>query len=156
MYKRQDLLRDKPRVRRDIKQQFQAILVDEFQDSDPAQYELILYIAENLNREARAWPQIQLEPGKLFIVGDPKQSIYAFRRADIEAYDFVIHDLVLKQSAQKEPLSLRSNFRSHAGVLGPVNILCEQWFPHKAIKGVQPRYEKLVPCLLYTSPSPRD
>ena len=143
--KARDLLRDTPRVRCDIKQQFQAILVDEFQDTDPVQYELILYVAEKSNHEARAWPQIQLEPGKLFIVGDPKQSIYAFRRADIEAYDFVIHDLVLKQSVQKEPLSLRSNFRSHAGVLGPVNALCQQWFPHEAIKGVQPQYETLVP-----------
>ena len=57
----------------------------------------------------------------------------------------MIHDLVLKQSVQKEPLSLRSNFRSHAGVLGPVNALCQQWFPHEAIKGVQPQYETLVP-----------
>ena len=143
--KARDLLRDKPRVRREIKQQFQAILVDEFQDSDPVQYELILYVAEKANREARVWSQIQLEPGKLFSVGDPKQSIYAFRRADIEAYDFVVHDLVLDQSAQKEPLSLCSNFRSHAGVLGPVNALCQQWFPDEAIKGVQPRYETLVP-----------
>ncbi len=143
--KARDLLRDKPRVRREIKQQFQAILVDEFQDSDPVQYELILYVAEKANREARAWSQIQLEPGKLFIVGDPKQSIYAFRRADIEAYDFVVHDLVLDQSAQKEPLNLCSNFRSHAGVLDPVNALCRRWFPDEAIKGVQPRYETLVP-----------
>ena len=72
-------------------------LVDEFQDTDPLEYELILYVAEKSNREARVWSEIQLEPGKLFIVGDPKQSIYAFRRADIEAYDSVIHDLVLGQ-----------------------------------------------------------
>ena len=140
-----DLLRDSPRARREIKQQFQAILVDEFQDTDPVQYELILYLAEERTREAPTWSQVCLEPGKLFIVGDPKQSIYAFRRADIEAYDSVIQDLVLGQASGGEQLTLRSNFRSHAGVLQPVNACCREWFPTEAIKGVQPRYEDLLP-----------
>ena len=143
--KARDLLRDSPRVRREIKHQFHAILVDEFQDTDPVQYELILYLAEDSKREARTWSQVQLEPGKLFIVGDPKQSIYAFRRADIEAYDSVIHDLVLGRASAGEHLTLRSNFRSHAGVLEPVNAWCRQWFPNEAVKGVQPRYDDLVP-----------
>ncbi|MDA0739558.1 MAG: UvrD-helicase domain-containing protein [Nitrospirae bacterium] len=142
--KARDLLRDSPRARREIKQQFHAILVDEFQDTDPVQYELILYLAEELIREAPTWSQVLLEPGKLFIVGDPKQSIYAFRRADIEAYDSVIHDLVLGQATGGEQLTMRSNFRSHAGVLNPVNACCREWFPAEAIKGVQPRYEDLL------------
>ena len=144
--KARDLLRDSPRVRQAIKQQFQAILVDEFQDTDPIQYELILYVAEDVRHEAHAWSQIRLEPGQLFIVGDPKQSIYAFRRADIEAYDSVIHDCVLAQATSQEPLTLRSNFRSHAGILGPVNVCCQQWFPADAIKGVQPGYDHLLPA----------
>jgi ATP-dependent helicase/nuclease subunit A len=151
--KARDLLRDSPRVRREIKQQFHAILVDEFQDTDPVQYELILYLAEDSAHEARVWSQVQLAPGKLFIVGDPKQSIYAFRRADIEAYDSVIHDLVLGQATRGEQLTLRSNFRSHAGVLGPVNACCREWFPHEAVKGVQPRYEDLLPVESESVPS---
>jgi len=143
--KTRDLLRDSPRVRRHLKQQFAAVLVDEFQDTDPVQYELIVYLAEGVTQEAPLWSQVQLEPGKLFIVGDPKQSIYAFRRADIEAYDSVVQDLVLGQVPRGEALSLRSNFRSHAGVLDPVNACCRQWFPLQTVKGVQPRYEDLMP-----------
>ncbi|MFB3070886.1 MAG: UvrD-helicase domain-containing protein [Nitrospirales bacterium] len=151
--KARDLLRDSPRVRREIKQQFHAILVDEFQDTDPVQYELILYLAEDSKYDARAWSQVRLAPGKLFIVGDPKQSIYAFRRADIEAYDSVIHDLVLGQATSGEQLTLRSNFRSHAGVLEPVNACCRKWFPHEAVKGVQPRHEDLLPVESESVPS---
>ncbi len=152
--KARDLLRDSPRARREIKQQFHAILVDEFQDTDPVQYELILYLAEERMQEAHSWSQVRLEPGKLFIVGDPKQSIYAFRRADIEAYDSVIHDLVLGQTTGGELLTLRSNFRSHAGVLRPVNACCREWFPQEAIKGVQPCYEDLLPVESEFVPSP--
>jgi len=154
--KARDLLRDSPRARREIKQQFQAILVDEFQDTDPVQYELILYLAEDSTRDARTWSQVQLEPGKLFIVGDPKQSIYAFRRADIEAYDSVIHDLVLGQATSGEQLTLRSNFRSHAGVLDPVNACCREWFPHDAVMGVQPRYEDLLAVETESIASPEE
>ena len=143
--KARNLLRDSPRARREIKSQFHAILVDEFQDTDPVQYELILYLAEEAHREARVWSRVRLEPGKLFIVGDPKQSIYAFRRADIEAYDSVIQDFVLGSASGGEQLTLRSNFRSHSNVLTPVNACCRQWFPHEAVKGVQPRYEDLLP-----------
>ena len=154
--KARDLLRDSPRARREIKHQFQAILVDEFQDTDPVQYELILYLAEEKTQEAAIWSQVRLEPGKLFIVGDPKQSIYAFRRADIEAYDSVIQDLVLGQSPGGEQLTLRSNFRSHAGVLNPVNACCRDWFPIEAIKGVQPQYEDLLPVEVESILSPEE
>ncbi|MDT7042086.1 UvrD-helicase domain-containing protein [Candidatus Nitronereus thalassa] len=140
-----NLLRDSPKVRREIKSQFHAILVDEFQDTDPVQYELILYLAEEIHREVREWSHVRLEPGKLFIVGDPKQSIYAFRRADIEAYDSVIQDFVLGSGSGGEQLTLRSNFRSHSNVLVPVNACCREWFPHVAVKGVQPQYEDLLP-----------
>ncbi|MEE9549347.1 MAG: UvrD-helicase domain-containing protein, partial [Candidatus Binatia bacterium] len=81
-----DLVRDHWPVREELKQQFKAILVDEFQDTDPIQYEILLYLAEQVGGRARHWRKVRLTPGKIFVVGDPKQSIYAFRRADIEAY----------------------------------------------------------------------
>ncbi|MGH7147156.1 MAG: UvrD-helicase domain-containing protein, partial [Nitrospiraceae bacterium] len=84
------LLRDHPAVRARIKQTYRAILVDEFQDTDPVQYEIILYLGERAGSYQTAWHDVDLEPGKLFIVGDPKQSIYAFRRADIEAFERVV------------------------------------------------------------------
>src|SRR6185436_496868 len=109
-----DLLRDHPLIRRALKAQFRALLVDEFQDTDPVQYELILYLAEADGKEARRWQDLRLMPGKLFVVGDPKQSIYAFRRADMEAYDAVVEDLIL---AQGDRQTLQTNFRSHAALL---------------------------------------
>ena len=141
-----DLLRDHPPVRAEVKDQYRAILVDEFQDTDPVQYELILFLAEAVGTEAKKWRDVQLEPGKLFIVGDPKQSIYAFRRADIAAYDTVVQDHLLSPAARGEHHALHGNFRAHAQVLEPVNGCCAKLFPGTPIKGVQPRYEPLIPA----------
>ncbi|HXV78755.1 MAG TPA: UvrD-helicase domain-containing protein, partial [Candidatus Binatia bacterium] len=69
-----NLLRDCPAVREELKRQFRAILIDEFQDTDPIQYEILLYLAEKANHCAKEWRAIRLSPGKIFVVGDPKQS----------------------------------------------------------------------------------
>ena len=148
-----DLLRYHPHVRAEVKGQYQAILVDEFQDTDPVQYELILFLAEAAEQEAQEWRDVQPEPGKLFIVGDPKQSIYAFRRADIAAYDEV-RDRLLKLEPRREPFVLRSNFRAHAQVLEPVNGCCAKLF--LPIKGVQPPYEPLNPASEEPDPFPHE
>jgi ATP-dependent helicase/nuclease subunit A len=100
-------------------------LVDEFQDTDPVQYELVLYLTERLGQQGRSWQDIELEPGKLFIVGDPKQSIYAFRRADIEAFDRVVDKL---RNGGGEVHNLTTNFRSHGSVLSVVNELFARAF----------------------------
>ena len=62
--------------------------MDEFQDTDPLQAEIVFYLCER-EPVASDWRDAVLEPGKLFVVGDPKQSIYRFRRADIAIYDEV-------------------------------------------------------------------
>jgi ATP-dependent helicase/nuclease subunit A len=139
-----DLLRDHPVIRRELKKQFKAILVDEFQDTDPVQYELILYLAEAAGWEEREWRRVRLEPGKLFIVGDPKQSIYAFRRADMEAYDAVVEDYVLAQAPRGERHTLHSNFRSHSALLAPINEVFARVFPSAPIKGLQPKNDPLL------------
>lgn len=133
------LLRDHPKVRELIKEDYRAILVDEFQDTDPVQYEIILTIAERLGRQGFDWKELALEPGKLFIVGDPKQSIYAFRRADIEAFDRVVQKIETDQGTVH---TLTTNFRSDAAVLQPVNDLFDRIFerrPH-----VQPENVRLA------------
>ncbi len=139
------LLRDHPHVRAELKEQYQAIIVDEFQDTDPVQYEIILFLAETAGSEAREWHRVQPAPGKLFIVGDPKQSIYAFRRADIEAYDTVVRDHVLAPAAKGERYALQGNFRTHAQLLDPVNRCCANVFPSTSVEGLQPLYEPLLP-----------
>jgi len=135
-----DLLRDHPSIRQRLARHFKAILVDEFQDTDPVQYELILLLCERAGRPAETWQDVQLEPGKLFIVGDPKQSIFAFRRADIEAFQDVT-GRVLAQGGL--PLTLTTNFRSHATILSTVNGLFGPLLA--AGRGPQPPYHALDP-----------
>lgn len=67
---------------------FKRIFVDEFQDTDPVQAEVLLLLAAG-DGETRNWREAVPHPGKLFLVGDPKQSIYRFRRADVERYQSV-------------------------------------------------------------------
>lgn len=119
------LLRDYPSVRARIKHGCRAVLVDEFQDTDPIQYEIVLYLAEHLGSSKSAWEDLELEPGKLFIVGDPKQSIYAFRRADIEAFERVVEKIVAGGGIVH---SLVTNFRSDGAVLSVVNEVFDRLF----------------------------
>ena len=133
------LLRDHPAVRTRIKQTYRAILVDEFQDTDPVQYEIILYLGERASSHQTAWQDVDLEPGKLFIVGDPKQSIYAFRRADIEAFERVVEKI---RAGGGSIYSLVTNFRSDGAVLDVVNNVFDRLF--HATEHVQPANERLA------------
>ena len=120
-----DVLRDFPMVREQLKADFQAIMVDEFQDTDPLQYEILLYLGEQQGDHGQQWDAIRLVPGKLFIVGDPKQSIYAFRRADIQAFDQVVHKLTHDGGVV---CTLTTNFRSDGAVLDVVNAVFDRVF----------------------------
>ncbi|MBI3605605.1 MAG: UvrD-helicase domain-containing protein [Nitrospirae bacterium] len=131
-----NLVRDHRPVREELKRSFQAILIDEFQDTDPLQYEILLYLAEAPGEGAGNWREVRLEPGKLFVVGDPKQSIYAFRRADIEAYLDVVKGIIESQNGIHCPL--RVNFRSHSGILDVVNGVFDPLMIFR--EGVQPSY----------------
>ncbi|MBX3325876.1 MAG: UvrD-helicase domain-containing protein [Nitrospira sp.] len=132
------LLHEHPRVREGIKREYRAVLVDEFQDTDPIQYEVILAVSEQPGRHETAWQDMRLDPGKLFIVGDPKQSIYAFRRADIEAFDRVV-DKVIQGGGVIQTLT--TNFRSAAAVLDPVNDIFDRLFVRHPL--VQPANVRL-------------
>src|SRR5262249_21211071 len=70
-----ELVKHDMTVRRYYQWKYHFLLVDEFQDTDPLQAEIIFFLAE---REPRAtdWTAVTLQPGKLFLVGDPQQSIY--------------------------------------------------------------------------------
>ena len=132
------LLFEHPSVRERIKQDYRAVLVDEFQDTDPVQYEIILAVSERQGSQAADWRDMLLEPGKLFIVGDPKQSIYAFRRADIEAFDRVLEKITADGGMAQ---TLTTNFRSDAAVLEPVNEVFDRLFERKPM--VQPANVRL-------------
>ena len=118
------LLREHPEVRRDLGERYRYVLIDEFQDTDPIQAELLFLLASE--PEPRAgdagprpadWHTVVPRPGALFVVGDPKQSIYRFRRADIAVYNQV-------RARFKEfgaVLRLITNFRSRQTVADLVN-----------------------------------
>lgn len=132
------LLLEHPLVRERIKRDYRAVLVDEFQDTDPVQYEIILAVSERQGSQAAHWHEMALEPGKLFIVGDPKQSIYAFRRADIEAFDRVVEKVTVDGGVAQ---TLTTNFRSDVAVLEPVNEVFDRLFERQPL--VQPANVRL-------------
>jgi ATP-dependent helicase/nuclease subunit A len=123
-----DLLRDHPDARREFRKRFTPILVDEFQDTDPIQAEVLLYLTGGDVDEKRWW-RLAPEPGSLFVVGDPKQSIYRFRRADIETYDRVRERIV---ASGGRVLNLTTNFRSCPEVCDWVNATFSRIFPATA------------------------
>ncbi|MCL0245242.1 UvrD-helicase domain-containing protein [Corynebacterium sp. CCM 8835] len=93
-------------VRGELHRRFTHLLIDEFQDTDPAQLRIIRAIAGDGGDPI---------PGHLFTVGDPKQSIYRFRRADIDSY------LDARNTGRSELVELTTNFRSSAPVIDWVN-----------------------------------
>ena len=82
------LLRKRPDVRVTFARRHPFLLVDEFQDTDPLQAEMLLLLTA-ADERATDWRTTTIKPGSLFVVGDPKQSIYRFRRADIDTFEFV-------------------------------------------------------------------
>ncbi len=87
-----DLVRDNAEVRHYLQDRFTHLFIDEFQDTDPLQAEILLLLASD-DRHETDWRRVTPAAGKLFLVGDPKQSIYKFRRADIVLYRKVRDDL---------------------------------------------------------------
>ena len=134
-----ELLRDNAQVRDYFRDRYTHLLIDEAQDTDPIQAEIAMLLAEPAHSgEAVAngdtrWDQINPEPGKLFVVGDPKQSIYSFRRADVGQMKRL--QSTLEQSGGRT-LKLVQNFRSQKPVIGWVNRLFEQWMEEGNTAGV--------------------
>ncbi len=132
------LVRDRtngPAVRRGLHQRYKRLLLDEFQDTDPIQIELAMLIASSDPADSmRDWREIVPDPGRLFVVGDPKQSIYRFRRADIEVY-------LNARDSFGDHVDLRVNFRSTSPIVGWVNdVFAELMQPDRG----QPAYQPLV------------
>lgn len=117
-----DLLRDHPEVRARVQARYRHLLIDELQDTDPVQMELVESLAGG-----------GLTAGKLFAVGDHKQSIYRFRGADVSLFQALRNQMPL---AGRQTLSL--NFRSQPALLDFTNALMAEALQH---------YEPLRPHL---------
>jgi ATP-dependent helicase/nuclease subunit A len=109
LIKARDLVRDNAEVRHAFQARFRVLLVDEFQDTDPLQAELLLLLASDETAPATGESRRPTRPGALFIVGDPKQSIYRFRRADVGAYGRIAGRLAEDGAT---PVTLQTSYRA--------------------------------------------
>jgi ATP-dependent helicase/nuclease subunit A len=130
------MLRDHPAVREFFKARYNYILVDEFQDTDPLQAEVAFFLAERAGQTAASWDEVRLDQGKLFLVGDPKQSIYRFRRADLDLYGRVKE----RVNEGGECLPIRVNFRSRPELIAEVNALFSPWMTGPQGGRYEPEY----------------
>lgn len=114
-----------PRFIARVQQRFKAMIVDEFQDTDPLQWDIFSTLFLN-----HAWE------GSLYLVGDPKQSIYGFRQADIYTYIDAATQLSTGSTG-----TLDTNYRSHASLVAALNFLFQEMhtpFPLPTIAGQLP------------------
>ena len=108
--KARDLIKSNDAVRRHLRDKFTRIFVDEFQDTDPIQAEILLLLADG-------------RPGKLFIVGDPKQAIYRFRGTDVGTY-WRVRDELEQQGGRT--MQLTTSYRSVPTIQNFVNAAFER------------------------------
>ncbi|HEX6863406.1 MAG TPA: 3'-5' exonuclease, partial [Thermoanaerobaculia bacterium] len=128
----EDLLAKHQDVRRQVRRRIDQLLVDEFQDTDRTQCEILRWIALDGPADER--------PG-LFLVGDPKQSIYGWRSADLRAYDGFVQAV---RAVGGDVMSLVLNFRSVPAILDEVARVVEPVMIGRT--GLQPPFEPLFPC----------
>ncbi|MEO7428332.1 MAG: UvrD-helicase domain-containing protein, partial [Acidimicrobiales bacterium] len=109
-----------PVVRQSLHDRYQRLLLDEFQDTDPIQIELAVRIAcaDPATADPDAWGDVDVAPGRLFVVGDPKQSIYRFRRADITTF---LEAKAHFGGQSGGPVELTANFRTVEPIIHWVN-----------------------------------
>ena len=124
-----DLLVEHPAITGVLQGELELLLVDEFQDTDALQCDLVRALALEGPLDQRP---------SLFVVGDPKQSIYGWRNADLAAYGEFVRAI---EAAGGERLSLCVNFRSVPSVLAEVERVIEPVM--QAEERVQPGFESL-------------
>jgi len=117
-----NMLKEHPQVRNYFRDQYKCLLVDEFQDTDPLQAEIVFF----------------LSPHNLFLVGDPKQSIYRFRRADIEMYEEA-----KKRMGEGRLLNISQNFRCAPSIVRVVNRIFQDLIKPPEDGQYQPGYVPL-------------
>jgi ATP-dependent helicase/nuclease subunit A len=112
------ILLENKEIRREEKQIFTSIIIDEFQDNNALQRDILYLLAEKPDRESDSVPEERdIVEGKLFFVGDEKQSIYKFRGADVSVFR------ELQQSFPAGHFTLQTNFRSSHTLIGFFNAV---------------------------------
>ena len=114
-------------IRQELQDQFEYVMLDEFQDTDPRQWDLIRLLTTS--------PQGDFDADNIFVVGDIKQSIYRFRNADVTQFKEITDMLAAAGSAagatdedNAAADQLSTNFRTLPAVLDPINELFDTVF----------------------------
>ncbi len=107
-----ELFQNSPATLRTVRGELDAVLVDEFQDTDPVQAEIVRLLTEGDG------------PPYRFVVGDPKQSIYRFRHADVETYAEMTSELARRDQL----VQITTNFRSRPRLLALLNAALSELF----------------------------
>jgi ATP-dependent helicase/nuclease subunit A len=108
-----DLLREEAAVADELRERYAILMVDEFQDTNRLQWEIVRLLCQPVG----SLPGFPPQDGKLFVVGDPKQSIYGFRGAEVDIFRQVV------DSNQARTVYLADNFRSGSNIVAFVNGL---------------------------------
>ncbi len=125
-------------ARRSLHHRYQRVLLDEFQDTDPIQLDLAIRLTAGPDDQPDETTPLRPLAGRLFVVGDPKQSIYRFRRADISTY------LRASDLLDADRVVLTANFRSSSAVIEWVNGVFSEVIT--AQPEVQPEFGPLHTC----------
>ena len=151
LFRARDLLRDNDEVREELQARFRHIVVDEYQDTDPIQTEIVLLLTSEKPSDGD-WSGAVPRPGSICFVGDPKQSIYRFRGADVAHYLRVKERLVAAGAVE---LNLTSNFRSVPEICEFVNQAMAPVF--EIALGIQPlaRQVRYLPLHAVREPLPQ-
>jgi len=142
------LVMDSSAARKHFQIRYSHILVDEFQDTDPQQAALLFALCSD-NPDPDDWTKSPLLPGRLFVVGDDKQSIYRFRKADFQAFSTV--RTAIEQSGGRR-IELSANFRSDVRICNWVNKSVGELFS-RGVAPYQAEWSNLVPARGEIGPS---
>ncbi|MCG6927031.1 MAG: UvrD-helicase domain-containing protein, partial [Acidobacteria bacterium] len=129
LVKTREALRDRPAVRQYFQERFRYLIIDEFQDTDPLQVEIARLLAGG-------------RPGALVVVGDAKQSIYRFRRAEVRLFRELADQARTVDGGAV--LHLTQNFRSRPAILRFVNRVFAELI-QASDQADQPPYEPIAP-----------
>ncbi|EEV21287.1 UvrD/REP helicase [Treponema vincentii ATCC 35580] len=145
-----DALITDPDLRLFYKKQTHRIMIDEFQDNNSLQRDLLFLLAEKEARTDQSIPKPdELVPDKLFFVGDEKQSIYAFRGADVSVFRMLSQDL--RQGGSSASINLQTNYRTEPDLLNFFNTAFMQVFyseVNQPLTGGVPAFEaEFIPIL---------
>lgn len=130
-----ETLKTQPSLRQDEKEAYKSIMIDEFQDDNLLQKDLLYILSEKLELQGTGTVAVEnLSPGKLFFVGDEKQSIYKFRGADVSVFRGLSKELFERNEAPSSreeasprdaggSLTLSYNYRSHPTLIAAFNTI---------------------------------